>query len=161
MLRPTRGPITSDHSVAGWRLLSGFLHRPAVLHGRLGCTPGFTPLRRPRLPSTGLEPWRTAGFLRLHSTPDELQTDSEPRQTARLAFQRALLWRTGVSLISHLQPFTPRWPRPCCHFDPISSRSADVRGRCRNHPYHADVVEIIGSRPNEGTPASVGGDVVH
>ena len=29
------------------------------------------------------------------------------------------------------------------------------RGRCRNHPYHADVVEIIGSRPNEGVPASV------
>ena len=30
-----------------------------------------------------------------------------------------------------------------------------MRGCYRNHPYYADVVEIISSRPNERVPASV------
>ena len=55
----------------------------------------------------------------LDSNLGALHPDSEPRQTARLAFQRAFLWGTGVSLIFYPQPFTPRWLRTFCHFDPI------------------------------------------
>ena len=54
-------------------------------------------------------------------------------------------------MISHLSPFTPRWLRPFCDFDPIapSTRTcADVVEIIN----HADVAEIIGSRPNREPP---------
>ena len=122
LLGSSRGPITSDRSVAGWRPLSGSFPRPVVLCGtadwlrsdcpsldslpgaklqsprlsppthssawycRLGCAPGSAALRRPQLPSTGLEPWRTAGFLRL---------DPARLQTARLALSAPLYGARG------------------------------------------------------------------
>ena len=57
MLGPSRGPITSDRYVAGWRLLSGCLHRPTALH-RTRTSPRLqAPLRSDeQQPCTGLEP---------------------------------------------------------------------------------------------------------
>ena len=71
------------------------------------------------------------GGLLASSDSTRLQTNS--KQTARLAFQHALLWGTGVSLISHLQPFTPAGPAPFV----ILIRSLREARTC------ADVVGII------------------
>ena len=129
MLGPPRGPITSDRYVAGWRLLSGSSTDPQFctalqtwLCSRLRCAPTTA-----RLPSTGLEPWHSPPDSKLHCARLRTPTDCS------LGVPACPFMGTGVSLIFYPQPFTPRWLRPFCHFDPISSSNADVRRRGRNH----------------------------
>ena len=105
LLGSSRGPITSDHSVAGWRPLSGCLHRPTVRHGPEGLAALQASLRSDDPDCPPLE--SNLGTL---PTAPRLQTDSS--QTVCLAFSVPFYGVRGVSLIFHLSPFTPRWLRP-------------------------------------------------
>jgi len=78
LLGSSRGPITSDRSVAGWRPLSVSLHRPAVLHGTAGWLRSEL-----RLPSAGLEPW-------LQAPVSSALSKRTPRRT-----QTGLAWRSA------------------------------------------------------------------
>ena len=95
-----------------------------ALDSNLSRTPSSAALRRP----TALHRTRTSPGLRTNwplvlSTPTPARLHSTPG----LAFQRALLWGTGVRLVFYLRPFTSRWLRPFCHFDPISPSTRTTR----------------------------------
>ena len=135
----------SDRYVTGWRLLTGCLHRPTALHWNR-TSPGLqAPLHSDeQQPCTGLE------LL--------LDSNSTPLDWTHLDSTRLTAWRSSASFYG---VWGCVWSFTFDLLPPAGSAPFGIliRSRCQTRTC-ADVVEIIGSRPNEGVPASVGGDAV-